>query len=427
MVNQKIAGVVTLLFLVLVPSLAHTSEVEVWDWHLPRIEVYQKYADLYEQETGTKVVINQITGDFAERMTTALISGVLPDLVQFHPRFIGAFHEHMAQWPKDLFDVYDWGGDLIGIEWWLDDDQMLRYLRMVVSARLIYYNEDMWEQAGLHRDPLEYSRTWTWTDLTNDAKKLTRIDDSGAMAVSGFSFDPRLLFYDFYMQLGGRVYSQDGATTALNDHYGEVLRVAQLISDFYHVEGISGSPSSFQERTAAIRHDGPWLDSTYSAVDGLNYGVMFNPTPDGVWSPYGYNAGDFSLAVFSSLPDERKDAAFKFLSWMMNKDEVWLDYGIQHSAPPTLRRVWGGAELAEVPLLRVVMEAAPYTVPIADDPTDPRSAIDRLGTNLAARELSIVAAVERAIHEFNVGMQSVAPVKAVEYTYEQPPLPAFQR
>lgn len=408
---------------------ALAQSIEVWDWHLPRIEIYQKYAEIYEQETGISVVINHMPGapEYGERMSLALASGVLPDLVQFHPQYIAAFHNHMAPWPVDMFDIYNWADEMVGLEWWLDEEGLLRYTRKVVSARLMFYNSDMWDQAGLPGNATDYSRTWTWDDFTSDARRLTRHASDGSLAVAGVNFTPRLLFNDFYMQLGGRLYSEDGSTTALNSHLSQAQRVADMINDLYHVSNVAQAGSSFTGMTAAIQHDGPWADGTFAEIEGLNYGVLFNPTPNGQWAPYGYNAGDFSLAIFDALDDERKERAFAFLSWMLNNDDFWVEFALAHSAPPTLSRVWGDPRLMESAPMRVVMEVAPYTVPIADDPAEPRSAIDRLGEILAAGEMDANAALEQAIQEYNVGMMSVPPVKAVEYTYEQPELPPFQK
>jgi len=229
------------------------------------------------------------------------------------------------------------------------------------------------------------------------------------------------------MQAGGRVYTEDGAKTAFNQHYEAALKVTELINDLFHVNRVSDMERSFTDRTAAMRHDGPWAAGTYDQTEDLNYGVMFNPTPGGTWAPYGYNAGDFSLAIFDQIGEERKKRAFEFLSWMLNDDDFWVDYAVAHSAPPTLRRVWGDPRLTGNEPMSIVMQAAPYTIPIADDPAVPRSAIDRLGDVLAAGEMASAAALDRAIQEFDIGMLSVPPVKPVEYTYQQPELPLFQK
>lgn len=141
----------------------------------------------------------------------------------------------------------------------------------------LYYNEDIFKDAGLTPPPSKASEAWTWDEFVEVAKKLT-IDTKGRNA-SDPDFDPKNIkqygvnigtwwgnYSNFVYSNGGDFVSEDGKTFALNQPAAveAIQKMADLIN-VYHVapspvqaKNIPATNIALQTKKVAMAIDGQW-------------------------------------------------------------------------------------------------------------------------------------------------------------------------
>ncbi|MBB6734184.1 ABC transporter substrate-binding protein [Cohnella zeiphila] len=141
----------------------------------------------------------------------------------------------------------------------------------------LFYNEDIFKDAGLTPPPSKASEAWTWDEFVEVAKKLT-IDSKGRNA-SDPSFDPKNIkqygvnigtwwgnYSNFVYSNGGDFVSEDGKTFALNQPAAveAIQKMADLIN-VYHVapspvqaKNIPATNIALQTKKVAMAIDGQW-------------------------------------------------------------------------------------------------------------------------------------------------------------------------
>lgn len=163
----------------------------------------------------------------------------------------------------------------------------------------IFYNVDMFEEAGLPLPPQTAADAWTWDEMIEVAKKLT-IDINGNTADSP-NFDPaNIQQYGFnhgtwwaqYMNsvysVGGDIISADGSQFTLTEP--AAVGALQKIADLMNVHHVSPTPTqrqnvpapaiALQTKQVAMTIEGQWvlLDLADAKKNGgLNYGVAVLP------------------------------------------------------------------------------------------------------------------------------------------------------
>ena len=88
---------------------------------------------------------------------------------------------------------------------------------IVGNARILYFNMDILEQAGVTELPA------TWQDLVDVAVKIKEAGLPGVMPFAGEWADPAIgalnnLYYPYLWQAGGDIYNEDGTKVALMDN-----------------------------------------------------------------------------------------------------------------------------------------------------------------------------------------------------------------
>jgi len=156
---------------------------------------------------------------------------------------------------------------------------------------ILYYNEDIFKDAGLTPPPSKASEAWTWEEFVEAAKKLT-IDNKGRNA-SDPGFDPKNIkqygvnfgtwwgnYSNFIYSNGGDFLSEDGKTFALNQP--AAVEALQKIADLINVHHVAPSPVqaknipatnvALQTKKVAMVVDGQWA-SAGLAQSKVHYNV----------------------------------------------------------------------------------------------------------------------------------------------------------
>lgn len=181
---------------------------------------------------------------------------------------------------------------------------------------VLYYNRQMFKDAGLKEPGLDY----TTEQFLSDAKALTK-DGKYGLAVKPQLMDnaPGSLAHSF----GGAV-AKDGAVTITEDEFVEGV---QFAFDLVNKEGVAQTPNAadadgpsqgaFTGGTAAMLFDGPWMYSTFEKELGENLGVAVVPNPEG--KPIGVIQGS-GFGISKSCAD--KEGAFKILMQLTTPEVI---------------------------------------------------------------------------------------------------------
>ena len=132
----------------------------------------------------------------------------------------------------EYFDVgvrpYTFRGNLYGLPREIDD-------------WVVFYNKDLFEQAGVPYP----TGSWTWEELAQNAKKLTKRDSEGRAQQFGFGF-PHVggakAFCCFVYQAGGRTVDNEDDPTKFLMTEPEAIRGVQFMADLANVHKVSPSP-----------------------------------------------------------------------------------------------------------------------------------------------------------------------------------------
>ncbi len=156
---------------------------------------------------------------------------------------------------------------------------------------ILYYNKDLFDEAGVEYPPVDGDEAWTWDEFVAAAKALTKVDENGKVTQYGFyGLEDYQLLTAYFYQLGIDFVNDDvTAFTATDDEkFKEIL---QNIKDLRTVEGVSPQ-ASFTESAGmnnvqmlltgqvAMFTEGSWgMEET--AESGVNFGVSALPVMPG--------------------------------------------------------------------------------------------------------------------------------------------------
>ncbi|MGI5957812.1 MAG: extracellular solute-binding protein [Massiliimalia sp.] len=216
-------------------------------------------------------------------------------------------------------------------------DGKLYFIDMGVMTSGIFYNKDMWEEAGL----TEADIPKTWDDLVAVAQKLTKTDSKGKITREGMALNEgaNFLLTALNMQKGNFMFDEEG-TALINTP--DMKESMQFIVDFYDKYKVSSIDfptysESFANQQAAMTYSwgwyGTWLNG--DSYKDLNWGFFNLPTVDGETPPaYDRNNGESTAAVSAKTGDKEKAVAFDMLKYFLCNDELLIETNMALSTVP---------------------------------------------------------------------------------------------
>ena len=156
----------------------------------------------------------------------------------------------------------------------------------------IYFNKDLFEEAGLEIPSLDWANSWTWEDFAEYARALTK--GSGVDKQYGFFVEPQLGWMTpIFKAYGGSVGLLDGSS--LNMSHPGSIEAMQFLVDLMWEDGacpssatIDATPAGdlFKAGRLAMHWDGSWWMGTYLNSDlDFEWGVLPLPAgPEGVYT-----------------------------------------------------------------------------------------------------------------------------------------------
>jgi multiple sugar transport system substrate-binding protein len=292
-----------------------TTEITMWgSWGGDQVGQLDKQLEAYNKSQSKYHITYAVQDGMEQKLLTAIVSNEAPDVVLwdrfntsvYAPK--GAFTQLDDYVKKDNIDMNQFYGPATEE---LTYDGKLYGIPLTVDSRIIFYNKDMFSEAGI--DPASVT---SWDSLRDAAIKLTK-RENGKLEQSGFSLKDVGLFNNWIQQAGGKMIddSSSPAKTAFNSEAGlTVLKYwNQLLNedkvyDLGFEDAFGGD--GFKAGKVAMTFNGPWTLGGYKEA-GINFGVIGQPEgPTGAKSAM---MGGFGLII----PDKAKnvDGAWDFIKW----------------------------------------------------------------------------------------------------------------
>lgn len=248
----------------------------------------------------------------------------------------------------------------------------------LADAYGLYYNKAMFAKAGITSPPK------TFTQLTQDAEKLTQFNPDGSIKVAGFV--PLSTFYEnpaaHYAPLWNAHWDQNGKSALATDPtWAKYMMWERQLIDFYGASKltkfVSGagnefSPNNdFETGKVAMEMDGEWRVHFIKA-DGAKVQYATAPMPVDPSQPNLYGAG-YTTGNVLGIP---RGAAHPAAAWLLAKYLAFNTGAIEHFANgldnvPTLNSALSDPTLSNDPEFETFLKIfrSPYTA------TDPNTII----------------------------------------------------
>ncbi|MEQ4481556.1 ABC transporter substrate-binding protein [Cohnella silvisoli] len=313
-----------------------------------------------DSHPNIQVSAEHVPGDYNTKINTLMASNELPDvaylpdslaskwgsegkLLDFTP-YVGESEELQNRLPMSFY--YSEPGKVVGYA-------------TAAEVMVIYFNKDLFTEAGIELPPAEAEKAWTWDQFLEVAKKLTK-DKNGKTAADpgfdpnnidqyGFSFGAdRGTWGPLMASNGAGITDETGMKYTMNSP--ESVEVFQALQDLlfkYHVapdliqqKNMPDNYVRLQTRKVAMVIDGTWAQLDISKAK-LNYGIGVLPKFKEPKTTYIAGAS----VVFANTKHPKE--AMEFYKFHNNPEQVdlykiglWMPVETKYYTDPTAIDLW---------------------------------------------------------------------------------------
>lgn len=262
------------------------STITWWTWSTEAKDIYEAYAAAVTEKYPEITVKLEFMGydDYWTKLPVAIAGGTGPDIYQMtRPSFelyaasnqaaditemIAGnenLKQNMEQMDPVLVEGYQFEGKQMGFPY-------------TVESTAIVYNKNMFLEAGL-AEPKEIEDTWTWADLRDMAKQLTKKGESAANSQYGFFCgSDKIPSWEILLSRGKWIFSEDMTECTMADP--DIVDSLGVLMDMYREDGVS--PTSdvmnamsendlFMTGRIAMMATGSWNLTTFSKIEGFEW------------------------------------------------------------------------------------------------------------------------------------------------------------
>lgn len=300
---------------------ADTLRVTVAEYSSKTGPYFEEAATAFEKSNpDTDVQIEVVPWDvLLQKLTTDISGNANADLSIIGTRWLLDFVQEGLAAPLDdymddafkerFFDVF--------LSPSVMDDQTYG-LPVAASARAMYYNKDLFDQAGIDTVPQ------TWQELSAAAQKISALgDDIAGFGLQGKEIETDVYFYYALWAFGGQLIDDDG-TSGLDSDAG--YKAAELYKSLIDANATQPGVTSysredvqnlFKQGKVGMMITAPFLSNQIKdEAPDLQYGVTAIPAgPDGDRGTYGVTD---SIIMFEN--SKVKDTAWKFLDMLFTTE-----------------------------------------------------------------------------------------------------------
>jgi len=182
------------------------------------------------------------------------------------------------------------------------------------STPIFYWNKDLFRERGL--DP--NTPPENWSDLVDYAQRLTKRDAAGNIVHYGLHLVPDYwIFGCFVLQNGGKLDSDTGDEVYFDNP--ETIEVLKLWVDLARKRKVvpihtdyGAMAADFAKGVTAMMYHSTGSLTFVRERANFSFDVAFQPKG----KQYGVYTGGGNLFIFNNIPEERQEAAWKFIQWM---------------------------------------------------------------------------------------------------------------
>lgn len=282
-------------------------------------EVWETILVPFEEQHNVKVSLEIVPwSNYEEKYLTGLSSGQGPDVGYMYMEMmndyidmgaIAPFDEYLTQEDKDNFFYLDKG---------VIEGKQYAMPIVVGSARVLYYNKDILDQAGVSSAPK------TWDEFLAACDKINAIGITPFQQQWGDKSKGALnaIFFPYLWQAGGDLFSEDGANAAFNSEAG--LKAAEFLCEMKEKGYIPKSTTSMSEdQVFAEFKDGKLafvVGPTNKGGDFTGAGINWDFVTSLSDQKMGTFAAADSLVLVSA--SKEKELAVELVRYMLSGDSM---------------------------------------------------------------------------------------------------------
>lgn len=341
MKRQLLRGIVfsiAIVSVVTVPLMAGGQEeggsgdgVQLRFWALmsgPDGEVLEEMVDEFNSEHEDINVQFDITDwdAYYQQLTAAIAGGDAADIAIAHTANLPAYASEdllynfndaveRGLFEPDAFTPKAWSGaNFDGEQYGVPLD--------TIAARVLYTNDEHFEQAGLEGAPqdgeelIEYART---LQENSDAEYGFEVPMEG--------MDLYRHWYSALYQNGGQLLTDDNSQAAFNTSEG--IEALQYWVDIIHEHEVAPDEpieDAFQLEVVGMQLNGIWMTTGFDGQEDLSYSLhamppLFEPGNRSFFS----NSHNFILPRQPTTDEAKLEAAYQFVAWMSDNSRTWTE------------------------------------------------------------------------------------------------------
>lgn len=318
--------ILALLVATLMAAAIAQTKIEVWyslseNYGAPEFEAFAEEFNASQDEIQVDVVYSGGYTDTLRKAQAAVAAGGTPNMIMFEQTRGVGFVDAGAVLPLGPFIEADEDFDLDDVFKPLLQsctiDGTLYCLPYNTSTPLIYYNKDLFREAGL--DPEEDFPT-TWDELREVGPQLAKRGGDGELSqwAFGLATAPGWLFDAWLGQAGGSYLNEEGDAFVFNDENGvEVLEFWQeLIAADAARPSSSQTPDFFGGKQAMMAGSTATLRSNFERAE-FDIGAAPVWCGEECYVPF----GGANFYIMDAGSKAQQQATWEFLTWLTSAEK----------------------------------------------------------------------------------------------------------
>ena len=324
--------------------------IEYWTWNDadPAIAMAEAYEEIYPNVNIN--IVNNPWEDYWTKLPLTLQGSDGPAIFNIHNSQHDILIPYLAPYEISLPDLQ---ADFISLDTHIIDGNVY-YIDSLINSGAIYYNLDLWEEAGLTETDIPQ----TWEQFREVASMLTQIEND-TIIQAGFNFngDYDAIFQGLNYQKGTLLFKDEGKTVNYNNE--TTIENMEFLMDLYEIDEVGSkdfgtdSSQSFGNGQSAIVYKWGWflneLDTNYPDI---HYGVFPTPTPSEA-VPFAYDRynGESTPGINNNQSNDQQAVAQDFLRFCLANDEYFKQGALTLASFPNKRSLTDDEAILANPVL----------------------------------------------------------------------------
>jgi multiple sugar transport system substrate-binding protein len=319
--------------------------------------IFEAMAEEFEKNNpDIDIQIEVVNWDNLEqKLTTDVAGGTAPDVSIIGTRWLAGYVQEGIAEPLDEYMSDEFKSQFIDVFMSPSVFDGETYgLPVAASARAMYYNKALFEQAGIAEPPS------TWDELKDAAAKIAALgDDTYGFGIQGKEIETDAYWYYAFWTHGGELLENGKSGIASEAGVQAANLYKSMIDAGLTQPGVTGYNREnlqdlFKQGRLGIILTGPWLRGQMKdEAPDVEYGIA--PIPEGTTKAT-YGVTD-SIIIFSS--SDVKEDAWKFLEEAAFTDKWRREFTLKEGFVPVFKSVAEDPHFADDPELAAFTSMLP--------------------------------------------------------------------